>query len=248
MHFIMGKGSLKEKNERRKQLLGLLKSDSSCTLCSLSQSLGVSERTVSRDIFELKEEGYTIETCRGRGGGLRLNGLWGVERILLRDVDIISILVSLVITEKLSPAMLATDAKQIRQKIANFFPASQRKNISRIRQRIMIGENASEQVLSSYKSPKTEVMNTLTNAFFSFRKLDIFYVNEKRERTSRVVEPQVLILNFPVWYVACWDEYRNDFRLFRTDRIHSSKMLTDTCQTRNTEHILTDHQAYFSAL
>lgn len=44
----------------------------------------------------------------------------------------------------------------------------------------------------------------------------------KNEVTERLIEPQVLCLVFPVWYLLCWDESREAERLFRIDRVVST--------------------------
>ena len=74
----MGKGNLKSKNDRFSRLLGLLRSDEHWTTNTLAEEVEVSHRTLMRDLSELQEAGYPIETDRGRGGGIRLSGRWGI--------------------------------------------------------------------------------------------------------------------------------------------------------------------------
>jgi len=202
----MGKGSLREKNVRRDCILGLLRSGDVYTVANLSHELSVSKRTISRDLDDLKESGIPIETERGRGGGIRLVGRWGVDKLQLTNMEVISLLVSLAITESLNPSMVATHCKTIRQKIALTFPEQQRKNISNLRSRILFGEPASEEVLLTVGKPNPGRLKQLTAAFVESKKIEIQYQSERKEKTKRVVEPHYLLLNWPVWYVLGWDE------------------------------------------
>jgi predicted DNA-binding transcriptional regulator YafY len=37
---------------------------------------------------------------------------------------------------------------------------------------------------------------------------------EKGNRTQRVVEPHILFLNWPAWYLLAWDDWREGARFF----------------------------------
>ena len=145
----MGLGSLAGKQDRRERLIGLLRSDDIWTTHKLAAELEISHRTLMRDLDELKVAGYPLEAERGRGGGVRLAGRWGVEKLTLSNQDVMSLLVSLALTESLRPSLIATNAKSIRQEIANTFPEPQRKTINQLRARILIGKPASPHVIAT---------------------------------------------------------------------------------------------------
>lgn len=248
MMIRMGRGSLKDKNARRDCILGLLRSENMWTVSSLSAELSVSQRTVSRDLDELRESGVPLEADRGRGGGVRLIGRWGVDKLQLSNLEVISLLVSLAMTESLSPHMIATHSRTLRQKIALTFPESQRKQINLLRSRILFGAPASSDVLSSYKEPDPKLTQQLTVSFFESRKIELRYKSQNKAVTKRIVEPHYLLLNWPVWYVLGWDELREGVRLFRTDRVLSVCELQEPIKRRAKSIFLDSYREYFKPL
>lgn len=60
-------------DERRDEIVRLLSADGhGMTLATISGELGVTMRTIERDIAFLREHGYQIESHRGRSGGIRI--------------------------------------------------------------------------------------------------------------------------------------------------------------------------------
>lgn len=244
----MGKGSLKDKRSRRDRILGLLRSEAMWTIPSLSRELGVSSRTVSRDLDELRDDGIPIEAERGKGGGIRLLGRWGVDKLLLTNEEVISLLVSLAISEAVSPSLITAHSASLRQKIGLRFPENQRRQIERLRSRVLFGEPASEQILNSYTEPNTALMERLRNGFFNSKKIDIQYKAEDHSVTKRTVEPHFLLLNWPVWYLLAWDELRSDVRLFRTDRVLQITELNQPIKRRPRSVFLKSIEEYFKSV
>lgn len=244
----MGKGSLKEKINRRDSLLGLLRSGNIWTINTLSKELGVSSRTVTRDLEELRDSGIPIEAERGKGGGLRLSGRWGVDRLNLTNPEVVSLLVALAITETLSPSLVATHSKSLRHKIALSFPETQRRKIDELRSRILFGDTASQHILSTYEVPDSDLMEKLNFSFFTSHKIKIQYQSESRSITKRIVEPHYLLLNWPVWYLLAWGELREDVRLFRTDRILQIDQLNEPNKRRSRSVFLKSLDEYFKSI
>lgn len=219
----MAKGSLREKKERHEQIVDCLRSESYWTSKRLCEHLYISYRTLMRDLAELKEAGVPIESERGRGGGISIVGRWGLSQLHLNNSEVITLLVSLAITESIKSPILIDNIHSIKNRISSAFPIEQQQVISRIRKRILIGNIASEHVLRSYTAPRQSILGNLTDSFFNLTKIKIKYNSAKNEITERLIEPQILYLEFPVWYFLCWDELRQAARLFRIDRILSTE-------------------------
>lgn len=231
----MAKGSLREKKERQEQLVDCLRSEVYWTSQRLCDQLGTSYRTLMRDLAELKEAGVPIETEKGRGGGISLVGRWGISNLHLNNSEIITLLVSLAITETINSPILVDNVRSIKNRISSAFPFEQQQVISKIRKRILIGKFASKNVIQNYTSPRHSVLKDLTDSFFNLKKIEIKYVSTKNEITVRLIEPQMLALEFPVWYFVCWDELRQAVRLFRIDRILSTKKTNEMFKLRNSD-------------
>ncbi len=76
----MKRASTTSRLQRLELLKSRLKSGDPMTVASLADELGVSVRTLNRDIDILREQGVPIEADRGRGGGIRMHWEWNIGR------------------------------------------------------------------------------------------------------------------------------------------------------------------------
>jgi predicted DNA-binding transcriptional regulator YafY len=180
------------------------------TVAELANEFGISSRTLSRDLALLRERGLPIEADRGRGGGVRLNRMWGIGRLSLSYREAVELLVSLAIAEQLrSPWLIANLAPIRRKLVASFAP---------------VGGSASADVLGGFSGVKDGCSEALFRAFLETKLLSIGYRDMKGRRTERQVEPQILLLSYPIWYLVAWDQGRGAVRSFRLDRIERAQV------------------------
>lgn len=204
--------------DRLDLLARVLRDRPGITARELAEDLGVSVRSVFRDLDHLRERGYPIEAARGRGGGLRLRGNWGLGTVLLSREEALCALLGLAIAEKLGFPMFAAEVGRARRKIADAFPASERRRIAPLRERILIGAPASAAVRAAYVEPAEAPMRRLQAAFVEDRVVTAQYAREDGDVSSRRLEPHVLVINWPAWYVMAYDHLRGEPRTFRLDR------------------------------
>ena len=247
-YFFMGNKKIISRLERLDELTGLLNSGDHHTANTLAKTLAISSRTLMRDLDVLRGKGYPIETEQGRGGGIRLHRHWGVGRLQLNYREVIDLLLSLAIMEKIGSPIFLGNLKAIRNKIAISFPQEQRSKIQDIRKRILIGDLASLYVLDNYSASPEIKLNQLHEAFFEMKKLNITYADVEDKKTNRTIEPHYLFLKWPVWYVMAWDELRNDVRCFRLDRICEANIKEDTFKLKQDRKFLKGIENFTSAL
>ena len=209
---------------RLEELKGLLKSREHMTAAALADELGISLRTLNRDLEILRDSGVPIEADRGRGGGLRLHRHWEIGRINLDYRETIDVLLSLAVAEKLRSTLFPDHVRSTRNKLAATFSSAHREKIRLLRRRIVISERASPGVMANYAPSSPTCSRSVNEAFFEMKRLEISYVDGQERRTVRNVEPQFLFLSWPVWYLLAWDELRGDVRSFRIDRIARAVM------------------------
>lgn len=229
----MPKSSYLNRKSRLDKLVGLLKSQEMSNASELSQLLRVSLRTLMRDLRDLEEAGFPIESDRGRGGGIRLQRGWGLGKLQLNYSEILDLLIALATMERLQPPFLMSNLRSIRYKISQSFPDSQRHYIAEIRKRILVGDKAPSKVLSTYKMPKEKIIVPLRISFFESMQLVIAYIDEKGISTSRTIEPHFLLFNWPVWHIIAWDYLREDIRFFRVDRISKSELTKESFKSKD---------------
>jgi len=213
---------------RLEELKGLLKARDHVTAAELSAELGVSLRTLRRDLEVLRDSGVPIEADRGRGGGLRISRNWTFGRVHLSPVEAIDLLLSIAIAERMNSPVLLQQLPAIGRKIAAAFAEAHQPQIRSLRKRILIGRPASERIVASYAPAPRRALAPVAEAFFSMRCIRIDYVDQKGATTSREIEPQFLYLAVPVWYLLAWDRLRGAVRYFRVDRITAVIVLDAT--------------------
>ncbi|TDO29863.1 putative DNA-binding transcriptional regulator YafY [Kribbella sp. VKM Ac-2527] len=208
------------------------------TITELAHELGVSVRTVHRDLSFLRDLGMPVDSDRGRGGGLRLEHGWSLGRVHLSETEAIGLLLSLTIAERIGSPLLLDDTRSIARKIAASFAPAQGRRILAIRRRILVGSRASDRALSSYTPPSGKVAKPLLDAFANRRVAVVSYQDQHARLTEREIELQYLYYNVPIWYALAWDRLRDDIRSFRIDRIKTFRLLPETFPLRRNERFL----------
>lgn len=230
----MTRASAANRLDRLDLLASRLKADEPMTMSGLAEEFGVSLRTMARDIALLRDRGIPVEADRGRGGGVRLERHWGVGRLSLTYREAVDLLVSLAIAEQLRSPWLITSLSSIRRKLSASFSPGLKGRIAELRSRILVGRPASAGVIEGY-SATVPLAGDLLAAFLEMRLLAIQYEDVKGRRSDRIIEPHLLLLNYPVWYVIGWDHSRGAVRSFRCDRFRKAELLEATFRKRPPE-------------
>jgi predicted DNA-binding transcriptional regulator YafY len=221
----MAKSPARAQLSRLDQLKGTLKARDHCTARELAAELGVSLRTLYRDVELLRDAGVPIESDRGRGGGLRIQRNWALGQVHFSAEEAIGLLLSMAVAEQMGSTFLLRPLSAARRKLAAAFSESYQSKIKSLRRRVLIGAPASPQIVATLNAPQPNSLVTVSEAFFGQRCLDISYIDQAGTRTSRIVEPQFLYLSRPAWYILAFDHRREDIRSFRLDRIERAKTL-----------------------
>jgi predicted DNA-binding transcriptional regulator YafY len=79
---------------RHDQLVRLLRRRADWTVAGLAGELGVSRRTVLRDLGALRDDGFELDTFSGPGGGVRLNPASVMLTSRLGTSEVIALIVS----------------------------------------------------------------------------------------------------------------------------------------------------------
>ncbi len=211
--------------DRLEQIEALLKSGDCPTTHDLAVELGISQRTLFRDLELLRERGLPIEADKGRGGGIRLQSRWGVGRLKLEYKEAIDLLISLAIAENMRSPLLLANLKPIRRKLIASFSPELRSRVDTLKSRIWIGETASLSVYGSFEDIDSEAMSPINEAFLMNKCIQIEYSDQNDNLSNRTIEPHYLFLSYPVWYIMAWDHLRNAVRTFRLDRIKHAHTL-----------------------
>ena len=181
----------------------------------LAQDLGISLRTLYRDIETLKAQGAHIEGEAGVGFVLRPGFM--LPPLMFTPDEIEAIVLGSNWVAKRADAPLSAAAKNALAKIAAVMPDDLREMLDTAG--VMVGPGA----------PITGGdidLGVLRAAIRADRKLAIAYTDGKGAASERVIWPVALAFFDSVRVLVAWCETRTDFRHFRCDRIWSIRTLT----------------------
>lgn len=212
-----------------------LKQDAHCTVQDLALQHRVSTRTIARDISLMREQGMQIDADRGRGGGIRLDHNWGVGRLNLTYAEAVDLLISIAVAEQMNSPMFLANLGSVRRQLVASFSPEKRKQVDRLKSRIMIGVTASAFVQSGAKAPPNNIVQELHQAFVTQTELEISYRREDGKISNRKIAPHYLLLKYPIWYILAFDHMRGETRIFRCDRI------LDAWRTETSFNLLPKH-------
>jgi predicted DNA-binding transcriptional regulator YafY len=196
------------------RLLSLLQTPREWPGSELAERLGVSQRTVRRDIERLRELGYPVEATMGAGGGYRLSAGAAMPPLLLDDDEAVAIAVGLRTTARQPVAGIADASVRALAKLQQVLP-------TRLRQRVGVLTTATAPTEAALVDP--EQLTALAAAATSNERVNFDYRDQDGIATQRLVEPHRLVVTNRRWYLVAYDNERHDWRTFRADRIDNTK-------------------------
>ncbi len=223
---------------RLEELKLLLAEREYTTAADLAADLGVSVRTLHRDLATLRDLGVPIAGLSGRGGGVHLERGWSLGRVHLNESEAMGLLLALAIAEQVGSPLLLGDLRSIERKVTQAFAPSQTSRIRGLRRRVITGGPASSAVRAGYVVPSPAVTRPLLEAFIARRPLDIGYRDRGGTPSARSIEVHHLYYSLPVWYALAWDRLRGDIRAFRIDRIATATVAAGSFTLRPPEQFV----------
>ncbi|MFC5676117.1 helix-turn-helix transcriptional regulator [Aeromicrobium endophyticum] len=185
----------------------------------LAERLGISHRTVRRDVNRLREMGYSIHAAMGPEGGYRLDAGSELPPLLFDDDQVVALAVAL---QTAATTGVGIDEAALRAltTVRQVMPSRLRHRLNALQFTTVQGR-PSDAILAPV-SP--EVLVTVSTATRAREVLRFDYTDGRPETTSqptsaRRVEPHHLVTSHGRWYLVAWDLEHDDWRLFRADRI-----------------------------
>lgn len=203
---------------RRDRLLNLLYRGST-TVPAVATTLGVSERTVYRDIAFLRDAGHDIAATPGPGGGVRISPDGRPRAVRFEVAEIVGLALSVAILKATPHLPFAASAEAALDRARLALSPERRRAMQRLERRILIGAPATERVKQSLGPVDDTVLPVFERCFTDSRSMAFDYVDSAGARSSRHVECIALVLHDPTWYILSWDLDKDASRLFRMDRI-----------------------------
>ncbi|WP_034268092.1 helix-turn-helix transcriptional regulator [Haloechinothrix halophila] len=202
--------------ERVLRLLALLQRRPSWTADELAAELGVTDRSVRRDVERLRNLGYPVHAAAGVGGGYQLGAGTRLPPLLLDNEEAIATAVSLRLATGETVAGAGEAALRALAKLDQVMPP-------RLRAEVRAVHNATEILVGPGVQVDAELLMTLARACRDAVRVRFRYAGRPRDGSSeeqeRTVEPVRMVATSRRWYLMAWDVDRDDWRTFRLDRM-----------------------------
>lgn len=199
--------------ERLLALLSALQSGRELTGPDLATRLGVTERTIRRDVDHLRGLGYAVEARRGAAGGYQLgSGGKAVPPLMLDREESVALAVCVRAAAGDSVVGVAEAAARALGKLRQTLPPQARAEAEALA--------ASTLRLSSHGATVDhDVLVTLSTACRTPERVHLRYTSGGGEVTERRIEPYRVVNVDRRWYLVAHDLDRRDWRTFRLDRM-----------------------------
>jgi predicted DNA-binding transcriptional regulator YafY len=218
---------MSETTSRVLQLLGLFQSRRVWTGEELADRLGVTTRSVRRDVERLRDLGYPVHASKGHGGGYQLGAGAALPPLLLDPDEAVAMAVCLRLAAGGSVAGVGESALRALSKLDQVMPARLRSQVSAV--------HDSTVTLTSGQSDspvEPDVLMSLARACRDHEHVAAGYVDLHGNTTQRRLEPYQLVTTGRRWYLLCFDRDRRDWRTLRLDRMADVRALGNTFTPR----------------
>lgn len=202
--------------ERMLRLLSALQPGGAFTGAELAARLGVSQRTLRRDIGRLRGYGYPVASLPGPGGTYRLGAGVRVPHLLLDEDEGVATVVALLVLAAESGGGsgdgLGDAARRAAFKLDDLLP-------DRLRPRAAALRDTVETAVRDPAPVKAARIGALATAIVAGERVEFDYTDADGRGSRRDVEPAKHVHVNDHWYLLAWDLDRQAWRVFRTDRI-----------------------------
>ncbi len=192
--------------DRLIQIIFLLLRHENITAKQLAQELGVSTRTIYRDINTLSIAGIPITSQKGYGGGLSLLEGFALDKSYFTQEEQSNIIQALQILK----SSHYPDADRTLNKVAGLFSHT-------------LQSDWLEIDFSYWGSPEKERRNmtALERAVINKYVIKFTYYNSELTITEQTVEPLKLLFKSHSWYLIAFSRRRKEIRTYKLSRIRN---------------------------
>jgi predicted DNA-binding transcriptional regulator YafY len=194
------------------RILSLLQRQPHWSGPALAERLGVTTRTVRRDVDRLRSLGYPVEAGPGTAGGYRLGIGAALPPLLLDDDEATAVAVALGASTGGAVAGIEQPALAALAKLDRVLPVRLRQRVDALRSSVVTMAPPSDEV-------DADLLVTLAQACEGHERVTIAYRDREGRATERRTEPHRLVSTGRRWYLVAHDVDRADWRTFRVDRI-----------------------------
>lgn len=174
----------------------------------LAEKFEVSRRTINRDIEAICRAGIPIVTAQGTGGGIRIMEGFQLDTTVFTEEEMEAVLAGL---KSLNSISDNSGYMRLSEKIGGAASGADHMVID---------------LSSFYKGSLSRKISLLNDAIRKKRCVRFHYYYKQGEE-DKLIEPALLVFQWSNWYVFGFCPARDDFRLYKLNRLWELQM-TDT--------------------
>ncbi|WP_313541467.1 helix-turn-helix transcriptional regulator [Leifsonia aquatica] len=198
---------------RTLRLLSLLQTHRYWPGNDLAERLGVSPRTLRRDVDRLRDLGYPVDATRGVAGGYQLAAGASLPPLVVDDEEAVALAVGLRTAAQSGIAGVEEASVRALAKVVQVMPPRLKRRVDALRVATLATAMRGGPVADA------TTLTTVAQACRDEERLEFTYVARGGEETRRTVEPHRLVSVGRRWYLVAYDLTRFDWRSFRLDRL-----------------------------
>ncbi|KQY37607.1 MULTISPECIES: helix-turn-helix transcriptional regulator [Nocardia] len=196
------------------RLLSLLQMPREWPGSELADRLGVTDRTVRRDVDRLRELGYPVVAAMGAAGGYRLTAGSALPPLILDADEAVAVAVGLRVAAGQAVAGIEDASVRALTKLEQVLPA-------KLRRRVRVVGSAVTVRAGEGPTVDPEVLTTLAAAVTNRERLRFTYRDATGAESRRHTEPAGVVAAGRRWYLVAYDLDRDAWRSYRADRIET---------------------------
>jgi len=206
-----------ETSARLLRLLSVLQSRPEWPGAELAARLGITPRTLRRDIAKLRSLGYPVHAVPGVAGGYRLGAGAALPPLLLDDEEAVAVALSLRSAASHSVTGVGEASVRALAKLEQVLPARLREQAAAISQ-------ATVPLTGPGPAVSAETLMVIARACRRREVIEFGYRSHDGVLSTRRAEPHRLVQAGYRWYLVARDLGRADWRSFRADRIRDPQL------------------------
>ncbi|MEV4869875.1 transcriptional regulator [Streptomyces syringium] len=198
---------------RMLRLLSLLQTRREWSGTELAERLEVTTRTIRRDIDRLRDLGYPVDGTPGHTGGYRLASGTAMPPLILDDDEATATAVALRTAAGNLTGMEETALRAL-AKLEQVLPG-------RLRAQVAALQQATATIGWDQRGPRIDpaLLTALATACRDHETVTFDYTTRGGPQASRRVDPHHLVASGGLWYLLALDVDKDDWRIYRLDRI-----------------------------
>ncbi|WP_128100218.1 YafY family protein [Paenibacillus sp. DCT19] len=190
----------------------------------LADTFEVSIRTIYRDIDTLGQAGIPVVTYQGASGGIGLAEGYRLDRNVLTDQDLASIVTAL---RSISTSHSNVARDLLVEKLSSIVPEAKNEDFQSNTSRFIVD-------YSTWTHPEALQikLQLIESGMDQSRLITFTYCSAGGNQTIRTVEPHTLVLKRHSWYLYAFCHERDQFRMFKLVRMRDVSLAQEHFERR----------------